>query len=62
MQDNGIKPIQRKKTGIDKTEAIIWYICVVFIVLGALFHITKHLYLDENMIPAAIKQVYYQSE
>jgi hypothetical protein len=62
MQKSGIKQINQKKTGIDRTEAIIWYICVFFIVLGALFHITKHLYLDENMIPAAIKQVYYQSE
>ena len=61
MHDSGIKPIQRKKTGIDKTEAIIWYICVFCIVLGALFHFTKHLYLDNPLIPTIIQQIYYQS-
>ncbi len=62
MRDNGIKPIPRKKTGIDKTEAIIWYICVFLIVLGALFHCTKHLYLDNPFIPEVFRQLYFQSE
>ena len=62
MRDNGIKPIPRKKTGIDKTEAIIWYICVFFIVLGGIFHCTKHLYLDNPFIPEVFRQLYFQSE
>lgn len=62
MRDNGIKPIPRKKTGIDKAEAIIWYICVFFIVLGGIFHCTKHLYLDNPFIPEVFRQLYFQSE